>query len=95
VCPCIYNDDNDGKVGILIVLANSTTNNEQTNLPCACVHGYVCVCVCVIRGYVVRERAGPCVTTVCACMFPDMCVRVYVCRICDYILYVYMSINRN
>jgi len=43
-----YDDDNgDGRIGILIVLANSTTNNEQTNLPCACIRVGV-------RMYVIR-----------------------------------------
>lgn len=80
--------DNDGKVGILIVLANSTTNNEQTNLPCACIN------TCVYRVYrdtFVRERADrcPCVddgmhvmsftyARVCVCGY----VRLFVFYVC-------------
>jgi len=56
--------DHDGKVDVLIVLANSTTKNEQTNLPCTCTHVYLYVrmCVCV---YV--------------CVYVCMYVCMYVC----------------
>jgi len=56
--------NHDGKVDVLIVLANSITKNEQTNLPCTCTH--VCIYMCM---YVCMH------VCVCVCV----CVRMYVC----------------